>query len=666
MIKINLKPITLRDTLILKYEVVCNYSKVLKHTDLPYEFDQVEKVWWRWYCDLFGFYYSRIHRNYSIWLTSGLKKKIGLYMPFLMRMPDKRSMTIDPWKRRTFLYKNSYNYIKLNNWINPKDVYSLKFNFFNFNYFKLTSSSAYAVQPRNHIHRPYGSFGIFGLENEMFFSGYNGKWHSLYNHHAAFHKENKPFGLNFLIAVNSFFMSSGFFVNSFDSEITIYPQYYLQYYNNNLKNQQKIKDYFWCFKLKFNNIFFKNIIFLLFKIYLSLSIYKFKKLTNIFFSEPLNFKIYKLNLLLFFILFYNLKNNNFFSYYFYFKKFKFLNFLLLKKTKNNIKDVYLKNFLNDKEKWLNLKKKKYKYIYDYFIKLFNKIDLYNQKLLNNLIKSFYFKKYFIKFNYKKYFEVNKINYDTARYIKYEKKEQMSLYLSKLVNSKHEKDFPKYINNKNFFCNIIRDMRKIFNYNIFQYKYHNFIKYSLTKKKNQIKLKAKWYTNYGKIFVKVPDFYRNFYGKASVMLYEKKVVNSFLFAKYNKKYHNKLREFTYNFFNIILDLFKYNFGFFHNLISFSKEILDINHMDLDFFFNLKIFIYKYFKLFNFSLWKKYLYKNNSLFNNKFSYNKLFKYIYKFKLKNIRKNNNYKKRNWLYYDIIKTYNLNEKRIRKFLIY
>jgi hypothetical protein len=44
MLKVNLKQTTLRDTMILKYEVACNYSSVLKHTDLPYEFDQVEKV----------------------------------------------------------------------------------------------------------------------------------------------------------------------------------------------------------------------------------------------------------------------------------------------------------------------------------------------------------------------------------------------------------------------------------------------------------------------------------------------------------------------------------------------------------------------------------------------------------------------------------------------
>lgn len=662
MVKINLKQITLRDTMILKYEVACNYSKVLKYTDLPYEFDQVEKVWWRWYCDLFGFYYSRIHRNYSIWLTTGLKKNIGLYMPFLMKMPAKRSVTIGPWIRRYFLYKNSYNYVNIKNWINPKDLYSLTFNFLNFNYFKLTSSSAYAVQPKNHIHRPYGSFGLFGLENEMFFSGYNSRWHSLYNEEAAFHNENKPFGLNFLIAVNSFFMSSGFFINSFDSEITIYPQYYLEYFNNNLKYQQKIQDYFWYFKLFFNKYFYKNIILLLFKIYFNLYIFKFKKLTNIFFLEPLNLKIYKLNLLLFFFLFYNLKNNNFFNYYFFFNKFKFINLFLLKKNNNNIKDIYFKNFLNEKYKYLTTEKKTYKY--DYFIKLFNNINLFNQKLLNNSIKFFYFKKYFIKFNYQHYFKTNKIK-NELRFIKYQIKEKFSLFLSNFVNYKHIRDFSKFVNNKLFFTNLILDLKKLFNKENFLYKYYNKIKFSLTKRTNIIKLKTKWYTNYGKIFVKVPNLYKYTYGKASAMLHNIKAINSFLFFKYTKKYHNKLKKFTFNFFNIILDLFKYNFGFFNNLVSFSKKFFDLKNLDLDFFFNLKIFIFKYFNLFNFKLWKKYMYRNNSLLYNKYRSNKFFRYIYIFKLKNIKKYNKLKKKNWLYFDFINLLNINRKTIKNYFI-
>ena len=55
-----------------------------------------------------------------------LKRKIGLYMPFLMRKPDKRARINHPLVRRYFSYKNSY--INNTNIIsdNPKYFYKLK------------------------------------------------------------------------------------------------------------------------------------------------------------------------------------------------------------------------------------------------------------------------------------------------------------------------------------------------------------------------------------------------------------------------------------------------------------------------------------------------------------------------------------------------------------
>jgi hypothetical protein len=39
------RPITLRDTLELKYNIVAVYRDILNHADLPYTFDELKKPW---------------------------------------------------------------------------------------------------------------------------------------------------------------------------------------------------------------------------------------------------------------------------------------------------------------------------------------------------------------------------------------------------------------------------------------------------------------------------------------------------------------------------------------------------------------------------------------------------------------------------------------------
>jgi len=70
------RKITLRDTMTLKYNVASTFKKILINADIPYYFDQVNKKWWRYFCDIYGFYYSRTHKSFTIWLSNGLKKKI--------------------------------------------------------------------------------------------------------------------------------------------------------------------------------------------------------------------------------------------------------------------------------------------------------------------------------------------------------------------------------------------------------------------------------------------------------------------------------------------------------------------------------------------------------------------------------------------------------------
>ena len=115
------RPTNLRNTLILKYDIISVFKNILAHADLPYTFDELKKPWWRYYGELYGFSYSRVHRSFDIWISNGLKKNTRLFMPFLIKMPPKKINTTITWKKRTFLYKNTFNnlsveyiYLKIN------------------------------------------------------------------------------------------------------------------------------------------------------------------------------------------------------------------------------------------------------------------------------------------------------------------------------------------------------------------------------------------------------------------------------------------------------------------------------------------------------------------------------------------------------------------------
>ena len=112
--QVGIKPISLRDTLILRPYDKEMFHRILKTTDLPYDFDQSSKEWWRWYCEIYGFSYSRVKKSYALWLTMSLKKNLGVYMSFLMKMPGKRLKPINKRKNVEFLYKSSLKVKQIN------------------------------------------------------------------------------------------------------------------------------------------------------------------------------------------------------------------------------------------------------------------------------------------------------------------------------------------------------------------------------------------------------------------------------------------------------------------------------------------------------------------------------------------------------------------------
>jgi hypothetical protein len=595
--KLNDKLVTLRDFMIFKYEVYCDYKKLVNYADLPYSFLE-NKNWWRWYCDLYGFYYDRICCSYTIWVMSELKRKIGLYMSFFMKKPSKRSKINDPLIRRNYLYKNSFALVNnKNNRINLLNLNSI-------NLLQLTESAFYLLYSNNYQQPNLSSFGIYGLDVDMFISSYNAVWHNLNNKgNSSFYKKNKGMPIDFLIGVNSFFMSSSFFLNYYDTEIIIYPQFYLEYINN--KYKKNLNFFFYNYKLYYNKNFFFKIIITFYILYLKIFKYninyfinKFNKIIN----KIYNLNIYYLNLIINFKLIINIYTLILFLFYYSLKNYFIFNYI-----KNNI-------FYN------------YYYIGNTNIKKKNNLNYYLSKIIfkknyQGFNKKFYYSKNYIFSNITKNLLLidNIINYKN---IKFEKKKKQTKYFINLVkkvwltNNIIKNKYKKILNYFLYYIkNNLNKYKKIFNFkiNININKYNKFIN----------NLKISWLTNYGKVFGKVISKFKYISNK-SIITY--KLGNLFFkLGNYNKKFINKINLFINKFIYSFITILKYNYGFYFNLFYFNQYKIFNNYN----IFNIIFILLNYLKLYDLKFKKQYLFINKKYIN----YIKLFNFI-KYKKLNIK--------------------------------
>lgn len=605
------RPINLSHGLILKNNVISVYRKILQHADKPYYFDQTNKKWWRYFSDIYGFYYSRVHRSYTIWLSNGLKKNIGVYMPFIMRMPVKRSKAIDNWKRRTFLYGNTMSGKSDSiSWNNPRYFKSLNFSKFNINLY--TKASIYSNFAGNVEHYAHSSYGSFGLDEESIFSGYNAKWHDIYRYWASFYRLSGASPTSFLIGVNSFYMWSGFFINLFDTTVTLYPEHYLVYYNNIYVNSMDniFLPYmanvisFWT--LNFNNLYYKLLL-LYFGIFLKLFNKKFLKLKDLFLNYDYMIS-YRISLF-YILLNYYVRKHFIFNIYNIasFKRPLFSNlFFDLRKDGKSIDNVYLKAFD------------------------FNKFNY--GKIYNNIFQLSHLP-FFNKINIKKNFILNIINLrkinckKTFLYIKRNKQSKFFINIFKYVWTQH---FYSKIRKKSFFFTLKKQINNLFSNGIRTYKsFNHYINFTFLSYKNRFNIGIRRILTYGKLFLRVTSKvlrhkFRLF--KASSLLSNKGLFRTFLFTHYRKNILNKIAKFNYNFFFILSSLLRFNYGFSFTLLKFKRSSYYYKNLDNMFFYNLKYFIYKYFKFMNIYLKREINKKNDFLFIKRKSFFYRILYIY----------------------------------------
>jgi hypothetical protein len=151
---------------------------------------------------------------------------------------------------------------------------------------------------------------------------------------------------SFLIAVNSSFFNSGFFINSFDSLLMLYPQYFLEYHNR--LYSKNILNLFKYFRMSFNYFFYSNILILLFKIFSSLLNKKLQAFMELNVLNNNYFILYKINLYIYFIKYiYKIYFTKYVSYLDYFISLRSL-------TLNTLTLNILSFFFSEKNLYLSI------------------------------------------------------------------------------------------------------------------------------------------------------------------------------------------------------------------------------------------------------------------------------------------------------------------------
>lgn len=507
---------TIRNTLKLDISQALSFNNILKKTDLPYNFSIKKNYWWRWYSEIFGFYYNSIKRTYCIWITTFLKKNLDVKMPFFFSILNKNIKPLNKYKNYIFLFNNS-----LNNISNFK-FQSNKFKIWKFektNVNTLSEASKFILFPQNRQHRIIGSFGILDGELDMFYSSYNSNWNNLYNKNSIF-TGLTIMSKNFYIIINNYMYNTSFFINSFDSHLNIYPQNYLDFLKkqkiNKMINNIFAKFFFFYKNLNYYNKLIINLINNFFS-FLTHNLVKFGniKLLNLikkykYIKRYLEVNYNKFNFINLnfpkstkkfrFVMFLNVNIKNFKNIYFKnlnlhkYQKFyiiKLIKYLInnnnnVKKNVNFFKNIYIKNIINNNFK---------KLLWNKFIKILNKnynnvntfINIVKKKLSINLINKIKWVTKFKKYIKKTYMN-NFISYN-QNYINLKSVSKLLwffLYEEKFVSNLKILT-SKLIYNVLSICKnnlIVKNFNNHFNINYYiLFNYMNIINYFIMSRKN---------------------------------------------------------------------------------------------------------------------------------------------------------------------------------------
>lgn len=369
------------------------FTNIVLYSDLPYSFNLEKNEVYRYTGYHYGYFYNKHERNNEVWITYGLKKNNGFLMAFFYDIPDLKvqkrgQISKNTWKYYSYLFYNSYK--KKQNNINSASF--------------LLSDLCLDIQADNNVlHRPVDSFCL--VDNSI--SNYDRRWSSVDNHLSCGYSLGLKQMLKDHFVLSDRFMTSSFYVNSFNNNKVMYPQIFFESFRYNARFNNFIDNYCILFDRSINLNYSKYLASLdtlsLYnnKLYFSFlnDFIKFEKNKTIKF----NFSILMVNMKRFFklnntnyffnssnyflssfiiLLLYNSLNlsNNFYYFVFDYKKKSFLissNNLYISKILTNF------NFLNKNFKYIidNNNKLQQKWFFMNYLsktKLFKKFNIYNE------------------------------------------------------------------------------------------------------------------------------------------------------------------------------------------------------------------------------------------------------------------------------------------------
>lgn len=334
----------------------------------------------------------------------GLKKNIGVLMPFLINYPSHSNLlhAVD-WHKFSLLFKRSLNNEKskfnfefaLNKGLYPSDYFD----------YNLIPISKHIYSKR--FHR---SINLSDIDIDPWLSTFDYRFwtQDIYDIN---YKVSNLSKVDHIWGVHSSFINSSFLISSFDTRIILYPELYFKYLSKNYSVVKILKNVEF-FKRGFNNFFYSKVLNLFESVYKKelISFYN-KLLIN---NKALNQIRYDYKKIL--------KNNinirKFFLYYIIFFKSIFIyskkNIVILRKNLylfqpgKLIKRIFLRNYFYYRSKKYNKKPLKYNFRLFYFKKYpigrINKIRSFPIIYWKNQFRTIFYRNYkrFLFFRMRKF------------------------------------------------------------------------------------------------------------------------------------------------------------------------------------------------------------------------------------------------------------------------
>lgn len=376
----------LRYTYIWDIQILSTFVKIIKFFDLPFRFDLDKNNLWRYNAKPYGTYFDKKKRSFVSFFSMGLKKNIGLSIPFLLNYPSKSNLiNVVDWHKFAFLFGNTLN----------RNLTHIHHNTYSKNLHPTRDFNPKLIPISSHIfgkkfHRCLNLSDI-DIDPWVTTSDYRFWTNDIYD---SKYKKSNLAKLDFSWGVHKSFITSSFFITSFDTRVILYPELYFKYISK-FYNQSRLFQFINIFNKKYKSNFYLNILDLFLNFYrekLNKKLYKFNFLLSNYLPLNINY-FYNKNLILFFLLFNKIFYNKLFIY-------NFKKFLFIYKPSKIMKSILIKNYYYFRSKKYNANTKPYLCFRLHYARKvpiickYSKFISYSTIFFKNLFRSFYSNYYF--------------------------------------------------------------------------------------------------------------------------------------------------------------------------------------------------------------------------------------------------------------------------------